>query len=154
MSKDNASVGENRNAMMGKIHIAKKRLNMDDESYQDLIANQTGGKRSCRDCDRLELARVLEALYGLGFVGTPKTKLSPPTGAVATQGDKIRAMWIDLHRRGIVRQAGDDAIQKFVKRLTKVDRVEWLEHAQAVAVITALTKMGKIEDNPPDPEIA
>lgn len=154
MSRNKATVGENRNAMLGKIHIAKKRLNLDDESYRDLIANQTGGKRSCGECDGSELAGILEALYGLGFVGTPKTKLSPVVGDVATQGDKIRAMWIDLHRRGVVREAGDEAIQKFVKRLTKVDRVEWLNHVQAVAVITALTKMGKIDTEPSDPGIA
>lgn len=150
MSKSKATVGENRNAMLGKIHIAKKRLNLDDESYRDLIANQTGGKRSCGDCDGIELAGILEALYGLGFVGTPKVKLSPVVGAAAAQSDKIRAMWIDLHRRGVVREPGDDAIQKFVKRLTKVDRVEWLNHVQAVAVITALVKMGEAATTNPD----
>ena len=132
-----------RNAILGKIHIAKKQLNIDDEDYRAMIGNLTGGKTSCKDCTELELGKIMDALIGLGFKpAKPKVKLSPPASTPPTQADKIRAMWIDLHRRGIVRQPGDDAIQKFCKRIAKVDRVEWLSHDQAVAVITALTAMG------------
>jgi phage gp16-like protein len=138
-----------RKAILGKIHIAKKQLSIDDGDYRSMIANLTGGKTSCKDCTPNELGIIMEALIGLGFKPAPpkiksKVKLSPPSNADPTQADKIRAMWIDLYGKGIVRNNGDDALQKFVKRLTKVDRVEWLNHAQSVAVITALTKMGDV----------
>ncbi len=134
----------NRNAILGKIHIAKKQLNIDDDDYRALIGNLTQGKTSCKDCTPQELGTIMDALIGLGFKPSqPKVKLSPKSSETPTQADKIRAMWIDLHSRGKVRNRGDDALQKFVKRLTGVDRVEWLEHTQAVTVITALSKMGE-----------
>jgi phage gp16-like protein len=132
----------NRNAILGKIHIAKKQLGIADEDYRALIANLTEGKTSCKDCTAKELGIIVEALIGLGFQpAKPKVKLSPKANPHPTQADKIRAMWIDLHSKGIVKNRSDDALQKFVKRLTKVDRVEWLEHSQAVAVIAALAAM-------------
>jgi phage gp16-like protein len=132
----------NRNAILGKIHIAKKQLGIADEDYRALIANLTQDKTSCKDCTAKELGIIMEALIGLGFKpAQPKVKLSPKASPDPTPADKIRAMWIDLYRKGIVRNRSDDALQKFVKRLTKVDRVEWLEHPQAVAVIAALTAM-------------
>jgi Protein of unknown function (DUF1018) len=129
----------NRNAILGKIHIAKKQLNIADDDYRAMIANLTEGKTSCKDCNERELG-----IIGLGFKSAkPKVKLSPKASDPPTQADKIRAMWIDLYQSGIVRNRGDDALQHFVKRLTGVDRVEWLDHPQAVAVIAALSKMGE-----------
>jgi phage gp16-like protein len=134
----------NRNAILGKIHIAKKQLKMDDGDYRAMIANLAEGKTSCKDCSHKELGIIMEALIGLGFKPVKsKVKLSPKAGKIPTQADKIRAMWIDLYQSGVVRNRGDDALQHFVQRLTKVDRVEWLNHRQAVVVITALTKMGE-----------
>jgi phage gp16-like protein len=132
----------NRNAILGKIHIAKKQLGIEDDDYRAMIANLTEGKTSCKDCNERELGIIMDALVGLGFK-SPKVKLSPKSSHPPTQADKIRAMWIDLYQSGIVRNRGDDALQHFVKRLTGVDRVEWLDHSQAVAVITALSKMGE-----------
>ncbi len=134
-----------RNAILGKIHIAKKQLKIADDDYRALIANLTEGKTSCKDCTEKELGIIVEAMVGLGFKpAKPKVKLSPQASENPTQADKIRAMWIDLSGKGIVKNRGDDALLKFVKRLTKVDRVEWLNHDQAVAVITALTKMSEV----------
>jgi phage gp16-like protein len=139
----------NRNAILGKIHIAKKQLGIEDDDYRAMIANLTEGKTSCKDCSHKELGIIMDALVGLGFNPTkPKVKLSPKASKNPTQADKIRAMWIDLYQSGVVRNRGDDALQHFVKRLTKVDRVEWLNHPQAVTVITALTKMGESVQDP------
>jgi phage gp16-like protein len=144
MFEVDAMTEPSRNAILSKIHIAKKQLGIADEDYRALIANLAEGKTSCKDCTPKELGTIMEALIGLGFKpAKPKVKLSPKASPDPTQADKIRAMWIDLYNRKIVKNGGDDSLQKFVKRLTKVDRVEWLDHSQAVAVITALAKMGE-----------
>jgi Protein of unknown function (DUF1018) len=144
-------VQASRKAIIGKIHIAKKQLGIDDDNYRAMIANLTEGETSCKDCSHKELGIIMDALVGLGFKPTkPKTKLSPKASKIPTQADKIRAMWIDLYQSGVVRNRGDDALQHFVKRLTGVDRVEWLNHPQAVAVIAALTKMGESVQDPDD----
>ncbi len=141
----------NRNAIIGKIHIAKQKLGIADDDYRAMISNLTEGKTSCKDCSAKELGIIMDALTGLGFKPSkPKVKLSPKAGKNPSQADKIRAMWIDLYQSGVVRNRGDDALQHFVQQLTKVDRVEWLNHRQAVAVITALTKMGEDSQICPD----
>jgi phage gp16-like protein len=122
-----------RNKMISKVHIAKTQLGMDDDTYRDLLFNVTQ-KRSCKDLDERELHLVLEAMRGVGFKPFfPATKDNP----VHTQADKIRALWLDMAKLGLVPD-GEPALLGFVKRQTKVDRLEWLTPKQCNAVIEAL----------------
>nr|WP_087022498.1 regulatory protein GemA [Thaumasiovibrio subtropicus] len=52
--------------------------------------------------------------------------------------DKIRALWIDMYQRGIVRDGSEEALDKFVKRMTDVEHVGWLSVRQAQCVIEQL----------------
>jgi len=62
-----------RKAMIAKIHIAKKELNLNDYMYR-YILKETTGKDSCKIMTHQELDRVLQVLCGLGF--SPKKKAS------------------------------------------------------------------------------
>lgn len=122
-----------RKKMIAKIHIAKTQLAIDDDVYRDLLDDVTG-KRSCADMDERELHQVLERLRGFGFKNFfPATK----DNATKTQVDKIRAMWLDMAKSELVPD-GEPALLGFVKRQTKVDRLEWLTPKQCNAVIEAL----------------
>ena len=138
-----------RNALIAKIHVAKKQLAMTDEEYRDFLESLTG-QRSCKDCEEHQLDSLMAAMIQLGFVPKIKSKMSPQTRDKAEhdQADKIRAMWIDLGKRGIVRVPTEPSLRRFVKRLTKVDGgVEWLSVQQSSAVIAALNAMS--DDSPP-----
>ena len=56
------------------------------------------------------------------------------------QKDKIRALWIELHKAGKLRDGSDTALNHFVRNRFKVDRVEWLTSKQAGTVIECLKK--------------
>lgn len=151
---------ESRKSQLAKIHIAKKQLKLDDEEYRGIL-QETIQKASCKDATDAELGLVLGALKRMGFKAQKLTqdpgpqseaefvdhrpvKLSPSSRGKTEKSriDKIRALWIDGHGKGIIKQRGEDALAAFAKRLTGVDRLEWLKPNQRNAVIQALTKMG------------
>ncbi|MBF7683936.1 regulatory protein GemA [Acinetobacter sp. B5B] len=55
-----------RNQRLATIHVAKKTLGLDDDTYRDLLAQVTG-KRSAKDLNQDELIAVLKHLETLGF---------------------------------------------------------------------------------------
>ena len=53
----------------------------------------------------------------------------------------MRAQWIELHNLGLVKDRSDAGLLKFCKRLTGVDRLEWLTPVQASKAIEGLKAM-------------
>jgi hypothetical protein len=56
----------NRNANLATIHIAKKQLGFDEDTYRDLLEGITG-KRSAKDMDLKEHIQVIREFERLGF---------------------------------------------------------------------------------------
>jgi phage gp16-like protein len=142
-----------RNKLIAKIHVAKKQLGLNEDEYRGIIQGVTNGEsESCKDCNEAQLEQIMSRMTEWGFKpvvtapaegSKPKVKLSPVTRGKPdpTQVDKIRAVWIDLANKGIIRNRSDDAIQSFAKRLTHVDRLEWLTTKQCQTVLAALKAM-------------
>ncbi|WP_245934350.1 regulatory protein GemA [Bergeriella denitrificans] len=63
-----------------------------------------------------------------------------PQEDMAGQVKKIRALWLELHRLGAVRNPSELALAKFVKRMTGVDYQGWLDVDNASKVIEHLKK--------------
>lgn len=59
-------VKSTKKVLMAKIHIAKKELNFDDETYRDVLWRVTG-KRSCSDMNINELEAVVNDMQNAGF---------------------------------------------------------------------------------------
>ncbi len=153
-----------RQNLLAKIHIGKKQLGMFDDEYRELLRGLTG-KESAKELEAGELKRVVEAMYGMGFRvsngqkaggrGQKGKKLSPQTRekpkAEKTQVDKIRALWIEGYQVGVVRNRYESGLNGFVKRMFKVERVEWLSVEQAqkcIEAIKAMVERGKIPPTP------
>lgn len=69
-----------RNERLAAIHMGKKALNLDEDTYRDMLGNVTG-KRSAKDMDMDDLLKVIQHLDQLGFSkrnfgSKPKVKLS------------------------------------------------------------------------------
>lgn len=64
-----------KRTLIAKIHIAKKDLAMDDDTYRDVLVRVTG-KNSCKDMTLNELKKVIQDLKRLGF--TVKTVQPKP----------------------------------------------------------------------------
>ncbi|EHJ9259735.1 DUF1018 domain-containing protein, partial [Salmonella enterica] len=56
----------NRASLITLIHIAKKDLRLDAETYRDALRAAVG-KTSCRDMTQAELSKVLTAFQRRGF---------------------------------------------------------------------------------------
>lgn len=157
-----ASKRDNRKAALAQIHIAKKQLGLDDDLYRQMLVDVTG-KRSCSDMAIGELYQVIHALEKAGFKcrgaensrtygrATKRyTYYSPKSQGQII--DVMRAIWIEMHKAGIVRDGSELALTHWAKRASSrrnggigVDSLEWLErdHKLAGQVLEDLKQWGK-----------
>lgn len=117
------------------IHVAKKNLGLDDETYRAKLSNITG-KSSAKDMTEDERQRVLTVFRNEGF--EPSSKASQ-RGLQGKYAKKLQALWIAGFNLGIVRDRQDSALLAFVKRQTGLDHTRFLHYPDdARAAIEAL----------------
>lgn len=134
----------NRRRLIGKLHIAKAQLDMDDMSYRAMLQRVTGCTTSSL-CTEAQLVDALAECKRLGFVARSRGDVGrKPTPAQADprriSPGQIRKIEALLSAKGSqqgapVPWAYADAL---AQRLCKVERVQWLNAAQAGKVIAAL----------------
>lgn len=133
---------------LAKIHLARKDLALDEDTYRQLLAT-FGGASSAADLDAAGRGRVLARFRALGWQPKRSRRVSPASRHKdphdKTQADKIRALWISLHRAGVVRDGSERALGRFVHRLTRRYSPDWLDSAQANQVIEALKDWARRE---------
>lgn len=118
---------ESRTAKMRAIRAACRRIGLDDEARKDVQLGVTG-KASMKDMDLAELGQVLDRL---------NRDWKGPSGHGSHAG-KIRAVWWTLYWIGAVDKPNDNAISAFVRRMTGVSALRFLDHRGAPRVIEAL----------------
>ena len=73
------------------------------------------------------------------------------------QDKKLRALWLDMHKQGIVKDPSEEGLAKWVKREYQFDALQWLNSDQCSNAIEKLKKWQRRElvkrANPP-PEAA
>jgi phage gp16-like protein len=129
------NMATDRRGMLAKVHVAKKQLGLDDDSYRAVVVRITGrdsaGKASAGDLERL-----LAEFTRLGF---------KPAPAISGKSwvRKIHAIWNDL--APLLDGATDATLAAFVARQTKSQRnpegiakPEWLDAKEATKVIQGL----------------
>jgi len=125
-------------AQLAKVHIAKKDLGLDDETYRVIVQRVTG-HASSGECTSQQLDRLLAEFRRLGW--TPRPKGSKPKSK-SPRVRKIWALWGQMCRDGLVEAASRaeqrTALRTFVKRMTGVADPEWLKTHQASQVIEGL----------------
>ena len=111
-----------RQRQLAKIHIGCKELGLDEETYRQGLKTLTG-KTSCADMGSAELGAVLEWLKRLGWKPkqrsrrySPKTRDKEPGQKDAR--DKLRALWIDMAKTGLLRDGSERALGNWVRRMT------------------------------------
>ncbi len=122
---------------MAKIHIAKKDLGLDDDTYREVLRRKTG-RTSAAGMTEVQAQGVIAEMRRLGW--KPAAKQTLPGFAIPAdpQSRKILALWISLHKAGVVRNGSDQALLKFVKRVAGRDRLEWCSSREKNQVIEAL----------------
>lgn len=131
----------NRVRLIKLIHVARRELQMDDDTYRLMLAGMKGlgGATSTADLSVPNLYRVLEQLKQKGFKARPnKSAKRPP--AADPQSRKIRSLWLTLRDLGVIRDPSEEALLKFVRGMTEVEALQWLTFEQASLVIEAMKK--------------
>jgi phage gp16-like protein len=123
---------------LAKIHIAKKDLGLDDETYRAVLWT-CARVHSSKDLDHAGRAAVLDHFKARGWKAKPPVKAKQKAKlSDEPQHKMIRGLWLELHANGTVIDPSEKAIARFIKNQTKVDRMEWLSVNQASQIIERL----------------
>lgn len=119
---------------VGWSHLAKQDSSLDDDAYRSMLWTVARVKSST-ELDFAGRKKVLDHLESRGF---KRTKPQPRALADDPQSKMIRALWLQLHEVGKVRNPSESALATFVKRQTGRDALQWLNSREASAVIEEL----------------
>ncbi len=122
-----------------KINIACKELNLD--KYQ-LIGDRYG-LTSSKDLKPGQLSDLYAHFRSLGWKVKRKKKTKSSPAYADPQMRKVVAMWIELGKAGVVRNSSNAALQAYIKRLVKIDNLEWCDSDQLNNIIESLKSWGK-----------
>jgi len=139
---------DNRKNYYTLLQVGKAELGMDDEFYYGIWLPMQGatlknGKYSATTMSIGQLCKAVEVMKDLGFKVKHKKDSSVRKLADDAQSKKIRALWLEMHGQGIVRDPSEASLNKYVKRLTGVEVLQWLDTKQASGVIEALKEWQK-----------
>lgn len=136
MTKD-----QKRLKLIKLIHVGRRELKMADDVYRQILTSLTQ-RESTADLSIPQLEAVLKHLQKAGFkirVNAAKAKPSLPLDQEETSR-KIRAIWLFLHELGAVKDSSEYALFAYVRRITGVDALQWINAAHAQQVIETLKK--------------
>lgn len=128
------------------IHVLKAKLRLTDDDYRALLGSLTG-KTSSADMTFAERGRVRDHLQRLAErMGVAATRARPLTGQqfarkkseASPKERKVWALWNQLHREGMVRDASPKALTAWVRRTVRMDALGWCNDAQLNTLIEAL----------------
>ncbi len=150
-----------RTRLIRLVQVGRRSLGLDEETYRALLVQQSG-KRSAAALSIQELDKVLQVMKGAGFKPTVKRgvkggkqkRLSPVSGTPVRTAEigVIRAIWITMHRHGLLCDGSETALNHYVARQTVrinngvgVAEVSWLDGALAYSVLESLKHWHKRE---------
>lgn len=132
------------------LQLGKSQLRMDDEFYygiwlpeQKATIDPETGRYSAKTMTLEQLRQAVEHMVRLGFKIKSSNDKSSRKLAGDPQSTKIRALWLEMHNQGIVRNSSEASLNAYVKRLTGIEALQWLTTEQASGVIEALKRWQK-----------
>ena len=135
------------------IHVAKTKLNLDDNQYRALLTGACGVESSKDIKNWKQYESVMAAFAKLGFVYKSKSykaEIAPqedrnPEWISEKQEKYIKGLW-----QLVGRDKRDAALNSFIERITGIAYIDWLMKPQAADVIVALRKMACEQGINPD----
>jgi phage gp16-like protein len=127
-----------RNQALAKIHMGKKQLGMDEETYRAMLLT-IGGVKSSKDLTHEGLNKVIAHLEKSGAKFTKPDKYGRKPRNMGSASDrsaklsKIEALLAEAGRAW-------EYAHGLAKRMYKIDALEFCDHDQLTGIITALVK--------------
>lgn len=131
-------------AALAKIHIAKKELGLDDDTYRAMLHN-VAGVTSSKDLDAAGAARVIDHLKRCGWQPKASQAGKKPNAARGRRAlvGKVEALLADAKRPWRYADA-------MAQRMFGVDKVDWLDAEQLVKLVAALSYDAKRHGRKPE----
>lgn len=121
-----------RKAAMAQIHIAKKQLGLDDDTYRQMLIAITS-KNSCKSMHYSELKQVISHLKKCGFQNKPHSFGQRPNPGAGRRPlmSKVEALLADngLHW---------NYAHSMAHHMFDIEKVEWLKPEQLRKLVAAL----------------
>jgi len=131
---------QHRRALLAKVHVAKKVLGLDDDTYRAVLL-RVAGETSAAKCSDAQLVALVKEFEAKGF--TAKAKKPSPRPADHPLALKARAMWISLHQLGVVDNPSEPALEAFAQRQLGVAKLQWANQREGNKLIEALKAMAE-----------
>ncbi len=124
--------------LLAKIHIAKKQLNLDDESYRAILV-RLFNKDSAAKLSHRQLSELIAHFKTLGWKPKAANKSHRPASSKPAVR-KVYALWGLLYKAGKVEATKPDGfIANFTRRQGKeASLAEWCNNQQLYSLIEAL----------------
>lgn len=136
-----------RRADLAAIHVAKKALAWDDDTYRDILFTVCR-VRSAGELDFAGRKRFLAHLRACQVQTGIKAPVAPEKTPWGPQQRLLWALWQQLADAGLVNDRSRTALQAWATRQTGVARLEWLTSAQRDLVIDSakrwLSRKGEV----------
>lgn len=135
-----ATVQERKLRLIKLLHVGRRELGMDEDTYRQLLAGITrdATRNSASQLTLQELDLVLDRMKAAGFkvrkAGSQRKQADHPMAR------KIRSLWLTLRDLGALRDASEKALNSWVEGETGVADLAWLNNHQAHLVIERLKK--------------
>lgn len=128
-------VAETRKKLLAKVHILKAQCGMSDENYRFLL-QEYFSVDSSKNLETTDLQKLIQT-----FQNIVKNQ-----NQVSRQDKLILKLWQELFDMGKTGSGSRESLQRWVKRQTKTEKLEWLTTAQKSKVIECLKSWIKRDD--------
>jgi phage gp16-like protein len=119
------------------IKMAQRKLGLDDETYRNFLEDVTG-KRSTTQMTTKQRWRVVEELKRKGMNFESNGAKNDAAKDDLPQSRLARHLWLKLKGYDALRNASENALLAYVKRLTGKQRLEWCNAQQRNQVVETL----------------
>lgn len=137
-----------RNADLAAIHVAKKALGWDDDTYRDIMWTVCHA-RSAAELDFAGRRRFLAHLAACQARQAGQASPKPARAPWTKQERLVWSRWQALADARLVESRARHALESWIKRQTGVDRLEWLNDKQIDLVLSSLKLWLKRGAEPP-----
>jgi len=134
-----------RNLQLSRIHIAKKDLGLDDETYRALL-KRVAGVTSAKDIGPMQAVAVLAEFERLGW--EPKTKPKAKSRKVPNVAPGREKLVGKIHAFLAEASRPWEYADGMAQRMFKVERVDWLDAKQLGSLVSALAYDAKRNGRP------
>jgi phage gp16-like protein len=144
-SYKNSKHSARRQALLGKIHIGRKQLDMDEDTYRDMMKNIGRVKSaSSKDLTPAGIDRVLQHMQRAGAIFTSPKRAGRRPHSIGSASDraaqisKIEALLADAGRPY-------EYAVSMARRMYKKDALEFCDGRELAGIIAALAKNAQRE---------